>query len=37
MKNGATYEGSWLNGKANGFGRYILLDHSVYTGQWCDN
>lgn len=33
MKNGAEYQGTWLHGKANGFGKYVLADGSSYTGD----
>ncbi|CAK88600.1 unnamed protein product (macronuclear) [Paramecium tetraurelia] len=37
MINGAYYEGQWQNGKAHGFGKYIMMDSSSYVGEWVNN
>ncbi|CAD8179403.1 unnamed protein product [Paramecium pentaurelia] len=37
MVNGAYYEGQWKNGKAYGFGKYIMVDTSSYVGEWVNN
>ncbi|CAD8173832.1 unnamed protein product [Paramecium octaurelia] len=37
MINGAYYEGQWQNGKAHGFGKYIMVDTSSYVGEWVNN
>ncbi|CAD8089031.1 unnamed protein product [Paramecium primaurelia] len=37
MINGAYYEGQWNNGKANGFGKYVMIDNSSYVGEWVNN
>lgn len=30
--DGSKYEGEWVDGKANGKGRFILADGDVYEG-----
>jgi hypothetical protein len=36
-KNGEVYEGSFLNGKKNGFGCYRWKDQSVYEGWYAND
>jgi len=28
------YEGTYVNGKAQGFGRFIWINQNSYTGMW---
>lgn len=37
MVNQGAYEGNWLNGQANGFGRYVFPDKSTFTANWVNN
>ena len=32
----STFEGFWRNDKANGRGRMIYADGSIYEGSWLD-
>lgn len=34
LKNGATYQGQWLNGQRDGYGTQLWPDGSRYEGQW---
>ncbi len=36
-QDGSKYEGQWVNGKANGKGRFILADGDIYEGDWMDD
>ena len=35
LKNGATYEGQWLNGMRDGYGTQLWPDGSRYEGCWA--
>ena len=35
--NGAIYEGTWKQNKANGSGKFIHPDGDYYDGDWKDN
>jgi len=35
MKNGATYNGQWLNEMRDGYGTQLWPDGSRYEGQWA--
>ena len=32
--NGDIYQGSWKDGKANGFGVFVDTNGSMYQGEW---
>ena len=34
--SGITFEGSWREDKANGHGRMLFKDGSVYEGDWVN-
>ncbi|CAD8093982.1 unnamed protein product [Paramecium sonneborni] len=34
LKDGATYEGEWIDGKREGYGKQQWPDGSVYEGEW---
>ena len=35
--DGATYEGSWKDNKAHGFGKFIHANGDIYEGYWQRN
>jgi hypothetical protein len=37
MKNGAIYEGDWLNSRRDGYGAQVWPDGAKYDGEWKDN
>jgi len=37
MKNGATYDGQWLNNMRDGLGTQLWPDGSRYEGQWAND
>lgn len=37
LKNGAVYEGDWLNSKRDGYGTQAWTDGAKYDGEWKDN
>jgi hypothetical protein len=37
FKNGAIFEGHFLNNKVNGYGRHIKTDGEQYEGEWKDD
>ena len=36
-KDGAKYEGEWVNGKANGKGTFYHLNGDIYVGDFKDD
>ena len=34
--DGSRYEGSWQNGKPNGYGKAVLKNGTVYQGTWTN-
>ena len=36
-KDGAKYEGEWLNGKANGRGTFYHINGDIYEGDFRDD
>ena len=36
-KNGARYDGFFLKGKANCYGRIIHADGDIYEGEWVND
>ena len=35
--NGDIYEGYWEDDKANGFGKFIDVQHAYFEGEWLDD
>jgi len=36
-RDGASYEGSWIDSRAEGPGRFVFIDGDKYVGQWQAN
>lgn len=34
--DGSFYEGTWVNGEAHGFGRFITRTRDIFVGQFVD-